>query len=416
MSRWKKALFAASMLALIVVAIEAAAWAGGRIAFGDRFSRARLEAQRAALIPRAGGVGRPAWLEDEVLHPYLGFVPRPHLYGRLGVSEATPGPRATGAGDEVVIAVIGGSVANQFARDGLPHLIERLSELPRFRGKTLVPLNAAAGGYKQPQQLMLVAYLTALGQRLDVLINLDGFNDVALYPNEDAPARVFPAYPRRWHQRVERALSRDEFRAMVRRLDLEDLRRRYAREFSRLPWRALNTANLVYLVLDTRLEAQLAEADRDLLAIERGGTAPIVATGPPVEFKDTRELLAFLADLWRRSSQAINELAAGNGVRYYHFLQPNQYVPRSKPIGRDEARTATVNDAYRRTVEAAFPLLRESGRALASNGVRFYDLTRVFADHPEPLYIDNCCHFNKRGNLIVADRIFEAIQRDLSVR
>ena len=103
-------------------------------------------------------------------------------------------------------------------------------------------------------------------------------------------------------------------------------------------------------------------------------------------------------------------------MRYYHFLQPNQYVPASKPIRRDEAAIATRNDAYRRSVEAAFPLLREAGRALTAKGVRFHDLTNAFADHPEPLYIDNCCHFNKQGNLIVADRIFDVIRRDVSAR
>lgn len=408
--RWKTALFAAFMLVLLVAGIEALAWAGGRIAYGPRFSRGHLQAQRTALAPGGGGFARAAWLDDEVLHPYLGFVPRDHLRGRLGVSADT---RAAAAGDEVVVAIVGGSVARQFAGDGLPRLLDRLRELPRFRGKTLVPFNAAAGGYKQPQQLMLVAYLAALGERLDILINLDGFNDVTLYATEDASVRMFPAYPRRWHRRVQHALSRDEFRTMIRRLEAEDRRRQYAREFSRWPWRASNAASLVYLALDARLATQLAQADHALLAAEREAAPPLVATGPPVEFEDREELLAFLVDLWRRSSQAIHELSAGRGVRYYHFLQPNQYVPASKPMGPDEARTALANEAYRRTVGAAFPLLREAGRALAASGVRFHDLTAVFAGHREPLYVDNCCHFNPEGNLIVADRIFEAISRDL---
>jgi hypothetical protein len=349
-------------------------------------------------------------MDDEVIHPYLGYVPRDHLRGRLGVSAS--GTRAATA-DEVVVAIVGGSVAQQFAADGLPRLLDRLRELPRFRGKTLVPFRAAAGGHKQPQQLMLVAYLMALGERLDIVINLDGFNDVALYPTEDAPAHVFPAYPRRWHRRVQHALSRDEFRTMIRRLETEDRRRQYARAFSRWPWRASSTASLVYLALDGRLERQLAEADHALLAAERESALPLVATGPPAEFKDRDELLAFLVDLWRRSSRSIHELTAARGVRYYHFLQPNQYVPASKPMGADESRAALASDAYRRAVEAAFPRLREAGRALTADGVHFHDLTAVFAGHREPLYVDNCCHFNREGNLIVADQIFEVIAHDL---
>jgi len=415
--RWKKALFSALIVALVLVVVEAAAWLAGTIAFGDRFARGRLQAHRTAVDARpARGSGRPVWLEDEVLHPYLGFLPRSHLEGRLGLAKPTPAGGPTGARDEIVIAVIGGSTAHQFANVGLPHLIERLRELPAFAGRTFAVLNAAAGGYKQPQQLMTVAYLVALGQRVDILVNLDGFNDVVLHVNEDAAARVFPAYPRRWHQRVERALSRDEFRTMVRRLEIEDRRRSYARTFSRFPLRTLNTTNVVYLVLNARLETQLAEADRALLAAERRTRAPLVATGPPIEFASTGELFTFLVDLWRRSSYAIHELAAGSGTRYYHFLQPNQYVPAAKPIGREEMRVAMTNPAYRQTVETAYPLLREAGRALTAKGVRFHDLTRIFTAHPEPLYVDTCCHVNDRGNRIIADRMFDAIRQDLSER
>jgi hypothetical protein len=411
---WKKALFTALIVALVLVVVEAVAWTAGTLLFGERFSRAALDARRLALDEGAGrGANRPVWLEDEVPHPYLGFVPRPHLQGLLGLTEPLP-TRPTGARDEVVIAMLGGSVAHQFASAGLPWVIEWLRALPAFAGRRFVVLNAAASGYKQPQQLMAVAYLVALGQRMDLLINLDGFNDVALHPNEDAGAKVFPAYPRRWHQRVERMLSRDEFRTMVRRLESEDHRRWYARRFSEFPLGTLSTTNLVYLVLDSRLETRLAEADRTLLAAERRATAPLVATGPAVEFADEGQRLGFLVDLWRRSSHGISELAGGNGTRYYHFLQPNQYVPGSKPIGREEARAAMNRTAYRQTVETAYPLLREAGQGLAARGVRFHDLSRVFADHPEPLYVDACCHVNERGNRIIAERVFDVIRRDLA--
>jgi hypothetical protein len=411
---WKTALFSALIVALVLVVVEAAAWTAGTLVFGERFSRAGLDARRRALDEGAGrGAGRPVWLEDEVLHPYLGFVPRPHLQGPLGLTEPLP-TRPTGGRDEVVIAVIGGSVAHQFAGAGLPWVIEWLRALPAFSGRRFVVLNAAAGGYKQPQQLMTVAYLVALGQRMDLIINLDGFNDVALHPNEDAAAKVFPAYPRRWHQRVERALSRDEFRTMVRRLESEDRRRWYARKFSGVPLGTLSTTNLVYLVLDARLETQLAEADRTLLAAERRATPPLVATGPAVEFADDGQRFGFLVDLWRRSSHGIHELAAGGETRYYHFLQPSQYVPGSKPIGPEEARAAADRTAYRRAIETAYPLLREAGQALAAKGVRFHDLTRIFADHPEPLYVDGCCHVNERGNRIIAGRVFDVIRRDLA--
>lgn len=413
--RWKRALFVGLLSALALVGIEALAWTAGSVAFGARFSRDRLQAHRAGLVSSRGRIADvQPWMQDEILHPYIGFVPLPRAEtGRFGVAREIPSPGPAGV-DPVVVAVVGGSFAHQFAEEGLPRLIDRLRELPAFRGKAFTALNAAAGGHKEPQQLMTVAYLLALGQRLDILINLDGFNDVTLYPTENASARVFPAYPRRWHQRVSGILSREQFRAMLDRVGLEDRRTSLARSFSSLPWRVLGSANLIYLVLDARAERQLAAADQRMLSAEHRAAAPIVATGPPVQFSSEPEMLAQLVDLWRRSSQVMHDVVGGQGAHYYHFLQPNQYVPASKPMDAAEKRDALQPGvAYARIIETTYPRLREAGAALRAHGVRFEDLSDVFATHPEPLYIDHCCHVNQRGNLIVADRIFETIANDL---
>jgi len=413
---WKTALFSLAMVALLIVVFEAAAWVGGRIVLGDRFSPGELQARRSGLVGTRGRVAvQPSWIDNEILHPYIGFLPFDRvLRGRGGVAAAVGVPTPADRANQAVIAVVGGSFAFQFAEEGLPHLMTRLREVPAFRGKTLVGLNAAVRGHKQPQQLMTVAYLLALGERVDVLINLDGFNEITLHPMENAPAHVSPEYPRRWHQRVQGVLSREGLRLMLERTALEIRRARLARTFSHAPWRFLGTANLLYLALDRRMETQLADIDRRLLSVEQHAGVPLVATGPPMEFKSEAEMLAHLVDLWRRSSRAIHGLAAGAGIRYYHFLQPNQYVPGAKPMGRDEQRDAfTPTAPYRQLVENAYPRLRDAGRALVTAGVRFHDLTTVFAEHPEPLYIDTCCHVDTRGNLIVADKIFDAIRRDL---
>ena len=225
------------MVALALGAIEIVTGAAGSMVTRGVFSGYRLQAQRDALAASGGLVTmRPGWIQDEVLHPYVGFVPR------HGTGNDPFGPRAP-ADEHVVVAVVGGSFAYVFAEQGLPHLITRLEQLPRFHGKTLVPLNAAAGGHKQPQQAMTVAYLTSLGHQLDIVINLDGFNDVALHPTEDARAGVFPAYPRRWHQRVEGLMPSGALRLMLQRIGHEQRRAALAQVFSGFPWRFLNTAN-----------------------------------------------------------------------------------------------------------------------------------------------------------------------------
>jgi lysophospholipase L1-like esterase len=45
------------------------------------------------------------------------------------------------------------------------------------------------------------------------------------------------------------------------------------------------------------------------------------------------------------------------------------------------------------------------------SGVNFFDATMVFSQVEETVYCDDCCHFNPRGNQIVADYIMQAIKR-----
>ena len=57
---------------------------------------------------------------------------------------------------------------------------EALARLPALRERRVVVVNMAQGSGKEPQQLLELAYLLALGQRLDLAIALDGFNELAL--------------------------------------------------------------------------------------------------------------------------------------------------------------------------------------------------------------------------------------------
>jgi hypothetical protein len=76
-------------------------------------------------------------------------------------------------------------------------------------------------------------------------------------------------------------------------------------------------------------------------------------------------------------------------MRYYHFLQPNQYLSGSKPMSEAEKRVAIQADhPYRQGVETGYPLLIRNGRALKEQGIPFYNLTGIFKDYPEAIYID----------------------------
>ncbi len=106
----------------------------------------------------------------------------------------------------------------------------------------------------------------------------------------------------------------------------------------------------------------------------------------------------------------MHRLCAGAGITYLHVLQPNQYVPGSKPMGQEELQRAVKQDhPYRQKVVEGYPRLRAAGTELKGSGVAFLHLTMAFASIDEPLYIDTCCHFDFEGNRILANHVAQAL-------
>jgi hypothetical protein len=355
------------------------------------------------------------------VHPYVGFVEKPgpaSKYRRSGGGQPVPiskfgyvddkEPIQARRADRVIVAILGGSVACHFAINGSARLEEELSRSPEFAGKEFVFLNLALGGYKQPQQLMTLAYLLALGAEFDLVLNIDGFNEVALYELENASRHIFPAYPRSWQVRISSA-DPDIMRTTALLLALEEQRNDLARWNSQAPLRFSVLCNLAWEFRD-RHRARAADGIITDYYRSKGRHEPYFITGPPTDFASSALLYEHLATIWANSSSALESLCRSKGIRYYHFLQPNQYVPGSKPIGDDERRVAIAPEhPYRRAVETGYPLLIQKGRDLKTQGISFFDLTQLFAGHPEAIYSDDCCHFNQAGIELMSQAIAQSL-------
>jgi len=414
-SRPRRWWFSPVLALLVLAAVELVSFGVYRAVAGRSFSYAAVRAEQgrrrapgAAALPPPGETGRPRqFLQDDVLHPYLGFTGNPSVdrgFSNLGFWGTLAMPLPRRGPDRLLVAVAGGSLAADFYEYGGERLKERLRQSATWRGRDIVLLNTAYGGYKQPQQLIALAWLLALGGELDVVVNLDGFNEVALDAVENAEQGVFPAYPRGWALRVERFADPGLVERVGAIAVLESRQAGLAGSFAAVPWRYSITAGLVWTLLDRRASGALAEARRALNAY-RPADRRFQATGPPRPATDDA-VYEDLADIWQRGSLQLERLCRANGIEYFHFLQPNQYVEGAKPMGPDERRVAVdPGHPYRRGVERGYPLLRRRGQALVAEGVAFEDLTEVFAGVGEPLYVDNCCHVNQRGYELLADAV-----------
>ncbi|WP_165073399.1 hypothetical protein [Paludisphaera rhizosphaerae] len=414
----KRLAFGAILLLLTWLACEVLAGLMYSAATRQPFSWAGMQEERRERANRPESVGTSI-VSD--VHPYVGYVQNPSVPS--GFVRASDGRQASASAygylddkepiqkrepGKVIVGVTGGSVACYFGLNGTKRLEEALKESPEYADKTFVFVNLALGGYKEPQQLATLAYLMALGAEFDLVVNIDGFNEVALYELENEPHQVFPAFPRSWYARVG---GDDPFLGVIRTKlnEIEESRNALARWVSRPPWRWSILCNVFWKLRDRRLDwerYQIVMRHQDL----QDKPGPYVATGPLRKFDDRGELYEYLASIWSNASLSIDALCRRNGARYFHFLQPNQYVADSKPMDAAEKRLSYKEEhPYRRGVEKGYPLLVRNGKALGDRGVAFTDLTGLFRDHPESLYVDDCCHFNQQGIEIMAGAIARAI-------
>jgi hypothetical protein len=376
-------------------------------------------------------VDDPLAAEDSV-HPYLGFVRRPKDRGVIalpvmgalvplpylepgtlpinafGFIDANPPIQHREKG-KLIVGIVGGSLAEEFCEFGLPEFEAQLKQFPRFADKRISFVRLAIPGYKQPQQLFVVNYLLALGADFDLIVNIDGFNEVALPVVENAPAGVFPSFPRDWGTRVLERRDTALLRRMGEVVYLQEVDSAWAKRFAAFPWCYSPTARLVWSVRHEWLSRSIIAGYRDTIEL-REKHRSFTAQGPSERFADLPALLRHCVGVWKRSSLELAKVCGGLGIEYHDFLQPNQYLPGSKPMSELE-RSVTVEAKYpaRAAVETGYPMLIEAGRELSSSGVHFHDLTQIFARETQPTYRDNCCHLTPTGNELLAVAMARAI-------
>jgi hypothetical protein len=414
----QRALFGCLTLLVVLAAAELLGRVALGLVSGNWFAPRALQEERlqriggSATAEEAGYAPTPGWVQSAAIHPYVGFVEDPSIspwdITDFGFYE-TRRPLYERKENATIVGIFGGSFAYQFRENAVDELIARLQRDPRFAGREFIVTSTALGGYKQPQQLMALNWLLALGGEFDIVINIDGFNEVALYEAENRRHDVFPAYPRSWYYHAQ-GIGDGRFvdlAAAARKQEREIARA--AAQHSRAPWRWFAVSDLLWVARDRRARARLDDAQQELQAY-RGSAQRYVATGPEFDHSDDEAVYAALVDVWKQSSLQMARLCKANDIVYVHALQPNQYFEGGKPLSAEERRRFHRADhPYRVGVTRGYPGLLEAGRELTAEGVAFLDLTRLYADHPETIYVDDCCHVDVEGYRLVVEPLVEAV-------
>ena len=162
--------------------------------------------------------------------------------------------------------------------------------------------------------------------------------------------------------------------------------------------------------------AHLFEHQYSLFIKKVGGKLPInfpptlnitkALCGPSINLNDKD----YSVRLWKSSSLMISQICKVNDIEYFHFLQPNQYVPGSKSLTNNEKKIAfNPSHPWGTIIAEKYQDLRVAGNSLRDFGVKFSDSSFIFKDVKEDIYVDDCCHFGLRGNEILSEVISQQI-------
>ena len=397
----KKVLFYSLLTLLTLAAIEGISRLAYYVAFSEWYT---LPPSLSAAAPdEPAGLARqapytPRQQTFRISHPYYGFT----ALSPVSPLNAMPPPQTNP--DTVLIAILGGSVA----RDAAPHLQQALTQY--FANQNLakepVVISLAYSVMKQPQQIHIASFILAMGGRFDIIVNLDGYNELAyswLNFNKD----VFPSFPYQWENLV--SLTRDEIalagQIRAARSQLAQLQQTGPTS----PFRYTALYGILHRYRLQQTETRISQLNYALA--NQGSARRREQPDAYIPFHNAAQVHQEAVRVWYRSSALLSRLATAGGADYYHFLQPNQYIPNSKPLSPKERRDyyypARIASAdYPNT----YPLLRQFGQKLQQQGVHYFDLTQIFNDHPETLYRDECCHLNPKGNELLAAAMLQRLE------
>jgi hypothetical protein len=355
------------------------------------------------------------------LQPYWGFSlkinqqkPRKkESTNNFGFVSTVDYPTARNGTRQFIIGIFGGSVATQLTVNGADRLKHVLAADQRLADLDLVVLDFASGGYKQPQQLQILTYFLSQGQQFDLVINLDGFNEVALSPFNRRSDNAL-AMPSNLHLLPLVNLMDHSTLTPERLESLHRITRLKDRLQLVTTWQHGTLSAAVHLLLGVWsgvLHADYsAEGNRFQQMRAEGAAASLMGiAGLEKTVVDDESMFRSVADGWVESSLLMQQLLAVRGIPYHHFLQPNQYFTTRVFSEEEQALAIRKDSSMGDNAANGYPYLLEKAVRLASKGVRFHDATGIFDHEPQPVYADDCCHFNQLGNELLAEFIAEHI-------
>lgn len=362
----------------------------------------------------------------ERLHPFFGYVLKQGAFtneklklkvNKHGFFSLYEYPFIKTNKKQFIIGVFGGSVANNFAVDEYKNQIlsKKLQSYPEFADREIVVLNFGNGGYKQPQQLLILNYFLALGQELDLVINIDGFNEVAL-SNLNNKAQIELGMPSVQHiQPLTNLASNVSPEVMSAIVQINDNKKQLKAGIDKLQTCQLALCHAVtslrvkqlvnnYQQAIVKYDAEVKKSNADT------ANSGIVYVPKADSVLPDRAAFDKMASLWYESSIGMNQILSSRKIKYFHFIQPNQYYPTKRVFTAKEKEIAINKESpYIEGVKKGYPVLLSKIDDLQKARVNVFSAVNILDNTKETVYKDACCHYNSVGEEVLANYISSSI-------
>lgn len=363
--------------------------------------------------PYYGFIVNPAYIKylkkNIPNHPYVDHVPNVNRYGFFGEDEYFF-PRG---GEKLEVAIVGGSVACFEAAQGHDLLVKKLEEL---YNKSVHISNLAIWAGKEPQQLIILTDLIGKGVHFDIVINIDGFNEIALPFAHGNISQHIPAFfPQGWKDisNINEQDNSTPISLFIRNIKFVN---RVLNSFEE-NFLFLKTVKLIFIIQNKFLNNIAKKFEQKIRCSVSGKYSDYqinkngnIFLGQWSPIKSDEEYYNLLARHWFRCSIMMHNIVESQCGRYFHFLQPNQYTDNKILTDKEKMNAFSSNNIYRKYVKNGYPILRQYGKKLKQLGVAYKDLTTIFENTRTSVYKDTCCHFNQSGVEAIVRAVVKTIR------
>ncbi len=300
--------------------------------------------------------------------------------------------------DKIKILILGGSVATHlsFNNSGDKYnynnmLINHEDIFEKtinsyFGTDKFIVMNAAIGGGKQPQQLFKLYYLDLINFKFDIIINLDGFNELALPLSENYQINDHLIYPRNFSRLITTFNSNFDC--------VNDINKRTKRF-------------LLFPILELYDLYKIRNCHFSLEG-ENKNTGTRFSDMTNFKKRDLEKSFKHVKEIWEKSSEKINDFSKLKNILYIHVIQPNQYLKDSKKLTNKELELLNYSK-YGDLISQYYHSFNFENINIKNN----LDLKYIFKYNNNEIYRDYCCHLNNYGMHLISKEIVRKFELEL---